>query len=391
MIASGSAELHRSAHRADVAGHPGDQVAGARALDPAQRQPQHGARRCTRGRRQQVLAEDRRDPCARKVSSACRHDHATISQCEGVELLAAELPPVAGVDRPGCRAAAGRPAPATAASALSTSSADDDARRARGAVRGRTPAPRGCRPPASRARGCARRRKYSCARRSRSRWRRCSAAEPLPTRAAPAAAGPARRALAGSAGCVAPGLGRASPGGSDRLQLMAGSTSSTGASIAAARDHAPVRRAVAQQLLVGAVRGRPGRSRTARTRSAWCSHSGDTVRHHGRPPAPVRPRRRAAIRASVCASTAEVGSTSTRISGSRPRAPGRARPAGAGRRTARGRARRARPASRRAARRTRPRRRPTRSASSACCAGQPAVRVDRRPAGCRRRAGCRCR
>ena len=58
--------------------------------------------------------------------------------------------------------------------------------------------------------------------------------------------------------------------------------------------------------------GRPDRKAT---RSAWCSSSGDTV-----VTIVVRPRRcsasRSAIIASVCASTAEVGSTSTRISGS---------------------------------------------------------------------------
>ena len=54
------AVLDRPAHGADVAGDPGDEVAGAGALDGAERQPQDGAHDVLAGGREQVLAEERR-------------------------------------------------------------------------------------------------------------------------------------------------------------------------------------------------------------------------------------------------------------------------------------------------------------------------------------------
>ena len=54
------AELHRATHRADVAGHARDQVTGRGALDPSERQAQHGPHDELARRRQQVLTEDRR-------------------------------------------------------------------------------------------------------------------------------------------------------------------------------------------------------------------------------------------------------------------------------------------------------------------------------------------
>ena len=92
-------------------------------------------------------------------------------------------------------------------------------------------------------------------------------------------------------------------------------------------------------------RPRPGPASRKTTRSAWCSHSGDTV-----VTTVVRPRRcsatRSAIRASVWASTAEVGSTSTSTGGSGGERAGQHHAAGADRRTVRDHARRAVPANR---------------------------------------------
>ena len=70
------AVLHRAAHRADVARHPGDQVAGAGALDAAEWQPQDRVDDVFARRGEQVLAEQRRGALAQEGEQRLRdHDH----------------------------------------------------------------------------------------------------------------------------------------------------------------------------------------------------------------------------------------------------------------------------------------------------------------------------
>ena len=160
----------------------------------------------------------------------------------------------------------------------------------------------------ARARGCARRRRRPRRRCRRRSWRR--------QRAALRSAGDAStggtqlgRDHRRVDGPVAPGVGR---GGQ---QVGHRETPSSTSSRDRADHDAAVDRVVLEQVGVRRRRRRlrPSWSRT--TRSAWCSHSGDTVQT-----TVVRPRRRSltrsAMRASVWASTAEVGSTRTRIGAS---------------------------------------------------------------------------
>ena len=79
------AEAHALAHRADVPGHPGDQVAGARALHPAQRQPEHGPHDVLACLGQQVLAEDHRRPQREEGQDRLHHDDAGHRQRQPVQ------------------------------------------------------------------------------------------------------------------------------------------------------------------------------------------------------------------------------------------------------------------------------------------------------------------
>ncbi len=95
----GHAELHRAAHRADVAGHPGDQVTGRRALDPPQRQPQHGGHDELAGRRQQVLPEDRRGALRQEGQHRLQADDAHDHPDQVVETAQLGRHTLAGVER----------------------------------------------------------------------------------------------------------------------------------------------------------------------------------------------------------------------------------------------------------------------------------------------------
>ena len=170
-----------------------------------------------------------------------------------------------------------------------------------------------------------RRRSSPAARRSRSRCRLPPGPQPVADRAR-RRRGQLRRHPRAAAACP-PGLGRARAAGS-RSVGHAGHPRPAASVVGrpARGDHAAVPGgAVRSSSSWRAVRRRPRRPDRNATRSAWCSSSGETV-----VTIVVRPRRysasRSAIIASVWASTAEVGSTRTRISGSRGQRPGQHHP-----------------------------------------------------------------
>lgn len=76
--------LHRAAHRADIAGDAGDEVAGAGTLDLTQRQAQHRAYDVFPRGRQQILAEERRGALTQEAEERLGADDADDDEREGV-------------------------------------------------------------------------------------------------------------------------------------------------------------------------------------------------------------------------------------------------------------------------------------------------------------------
>ena len=165
MIAIGTPYCTDAAHRADVAGDAGDQVAGAGALDPAERQPQDGADDVLAGGGQQVLAEQRRGALGDEREQRLRaHTTATTSQASASRPAPV---PVDGRGRPASPSSARHDQPGAGGERVEHDQRDEDRRAARaisspkkpqhGAVVGDRPAAlAGCasrRRPARRSRG----------------------------------------------------------------------------------------------------------------------------------------------------------------------------------------------------------------------------------------------
>ncbi len=90
------AVLHRPTHRADVAGDPGDQVAGAGTLHTPQGEPQDRAHDVFAGAGQQVLAEQRRGALGREGEQRLRAHHADDQEGKRAQTLRCAA---GGVDR----------------------------------------------------------------------------------------------------------------------------------------------------------------------------------------------------------------------------------------------------------------------------------------------------
>ena len=332
MIGHRHAVLHRAAHRADVAGDAGDQVAGAGALDPAQRQPQDRSGRRTRARTPAGPGRTASRCAGREGEQRLRRDHRHDHQ--GERARGRRRRPASGDAVDQRRRAAGvRRAPRPPRAALSTTSATNDAAPRRGpgraknahhgAVVGHRPAALGAARlgvrPARPARGAAgagaAAPRAGCAMAASSGARTSSggstgaAVVPVPPGLRPRSPGGQTR----RAPRPRPGPGRRRPGGTPGSVASSSSWRALGDDPVAGEQHHPVGVVQPQRRDRRDDRGpaRGGRPRPARRSGPRCAR---------------RPRR-----------SARPGPGP----GRRPPAPGRAPPAAAGRRTGRVRARRA--------------------------------------------------